>query len=156
VEPDQCLSHLECEPLIDHGCWDPVPPPNACEMGQVDECLETCLPAIPNGCDCFGCCEVEVDGDRIAVQVHDNNANALCTRSTIDDCAPCVPRLDCFNPCEPEKCEWCFGDAGPPEGCDQATCAGQSCTTAQDGTDDCEDPCAYCSQGCCLRTPVWE
>jgi hypothetical protein len=120
-----------------------------CTCQASDKCLDTCRPRTPNGCDCFGCCQVfGVD--------HTIELNDTCTLERLDDpvaCPPCVQNTVCFNPCG--RCELCLGKrpsdlpadckpkgSGPAYACDEgervctssAECAGAS----------------YCELGCCL------
>lgn len=154
---DECRSHQRCDPVFEPECWNPNPYPGACDE-PTQTCLDTCLPAVPNGCDCFGCCELRGPNGTVTVRVHDSDSDGGLQCSSVDQtkCEPCTVREDCFNPCEPEACEWCFGELAPPPGCEEVACDGQTCTIGPDGRDDCEDPCAYCSYGCCVRTPVWD
>jgi hypothetical protein len=91
-----------------------------CQLSQY--CIEYCLPRTPNGCDCFGCCEVLLDdGTTVHVIIGDD-----CTEENLDECQTCVPTDDCTNECgECELClgktiedlpDYCFTDDGTPPG----------------------------------------
>jgi hypothetical protein len=128
---------------------------STCEV--TPRCIDTCRSHTPNGCDCFGCCEVtKLDGTLAHVVLGDE-----CSLAKIDDthkCPACVPSPACANPCGP--CELCLGkhaedlppdcagveprDAGAPSQCDDGY---QACS--EDGT--CPDD-YYCVLGCCLVT----
>ena len=118
-------------------CGEPLEP----------ECLELCLPRVPNGCDCFGCCVVDGQNVFLGLQIHDPNGG--CSAADLDQCNSCTIVPECFNPCESEACELCLLDA--PEdlapGCTEPSCP--------DGVDSCMGPfdCGegqHCSGGCCL------
>ena len=118
-------------------------------------CIQACRNLAPNGCDCFGCCEVaRSDGSSIAVQ-----AVPGCSVALVEDesaCPRCEPASNCRNRCG--RCELCPGrtsadlpsdcklDAGDP------SVPGHVC---DDGEAVCSDqqPCDfdhYCQSGCCL------
>lgn len=110
-------------------------------------CLETCLPLVPNGCDCFGCCELS-DGKTHFIG---KGRGALgCQREALDDevaCPPCTQVESCLNPCD--NCEVCVGrELG-------AECAGNICPPGQAACTT-DAPCdfqEYCVTGCCVRAP---
>ena len=115
---------------------DPIDTPPAC--------VAACLPKQPNGCDCFGCCTVFVDGDPIDVVLHSACEYGL-ELGDPDQCPLCLKNPNCDNPCEP--CEYCLGR--DPVG---------SCTIDAGG---CGTPCnphepdacgtgAWCLTGCCV------
>jgi hypothetical protein len=115
------------------------------------ECVSSCRPRTPNGCDCFGCCEVvRPSGEHVFIELRDE-----CSLARLDDltsCPRCVPSSACQNPCG--RCELCLGktadmlpadckrDAGPAYTCDDGF---SSC----DKTADCRIS-EYCQLGCCL------
>jgi len=140
----------------------PMPGPMAglmmCRTCEVTpRCIDACRAHTPNGCDCFGCCEVTgQDGTLAHVVLGDE-----CSLAHVDDarkCPVCVPNPACANPCG--RCELCLGkraqdlpadcadpgtsDAATPQQCDDGY---QTC--AQDGA--CPDD-YYCVLGCCLVT----
>ena len=146
---DGCEYHFEClygrvpEKISSSGCAN-------CEISA--ECIDNCRARTPNGCDCFGCCEItKPDKSRVHVLL-----NPDCSMDTIDDqtaCPRCVQSVDCSNPCGTcELCpgkkpgdlpELCTGDPGPGYTCDN-------------GEQVCGDtlPCPpdfYCHLGCCLQ-----
>jgi cysteine-rich repeat protein len=140
---DKCQWDLSCDPEnpgAEIGCeYDPNN--NMCETQMPPECLDFCVPLLPNGCDCFGCCEI--DGQFVYLD------GAECALDNIDSCQSCTFFENCNNPCEPELCELCFGqdpDDLPPE-CDEPGCG--------EGLDPCLLPedCPesfYCQTGCCV------
>lgn len=135
-----------------------------CVVSQ--RCIEFCRPYAPNGCDCFGCCEVYPPGESTPVFV------VIGTTCSIDDldnpalCQTCVQSDLCVNTCG--ECELCGGKtvADLPETCfttpnntnpDPNNTNPDPVYTCDDGEQVCSDtiPCAntneYCSQGCCIR-----
>ena len=140
----------------------------ACAVTQT--CLDNCQPRTPNGCDCFGCCAIELPGGGQA----NVTLSGTCSLEKIGDpeaCAPCTPNPTCANECG--ECELCAGKtaADLPENCvppasdagtpapeqpdpnvdpnvdpPELTCNGRS--ACNEGLD-----CPvgdFCSMGCCL------
>jgi hypothetical protein len=101
-------------------------------------CLETCGPLTPNGCDCFGCCELPAGGGAYV---------------WLETSLPCTPVEICLNHCDP--CEVCVGRPEPLPSCGDT--GGSACSTAYrpcGGAD--EERClagAYCITGCCIPEP---
>jgi hypothetical protein len=100
-------------------------------------CLENCGPLTPNGCDCFGCCEVPA-----------GSGSYLWLETSL----PCEPVSGCLNTCEP--CETCVGRPAPLPSC---TDTGAACPVGYRGCGGTsETPCqpgAYCITGCCIPEP---
>lgn len=169
---DQCEWDHRCDPLEPD--WDPAcayadpPPPSAdCPDAQPTACLDFCLPLVPNGCDCFGCCELPGgSGNWVfigSVTVEGEPTCTLADREDHDRCHPCTPVEDCLNGCGP--CELCLGRTElPPEcfpddpdaGTDHGTPPGDRCAP---GIQPCglpgDLPCPpdfYCITGCCQMT----
>lgn len=120
-------------------------------MSQSVQCGEVCSPITPNGCDCFGCCEVTVNNAIVTVFVGSTNGDGdgTCSSETIADpsmCRPCTQVPSCANDCVTEDCEVCFGGE-LPEGCTTPGCPGDidPCLENQDC-----GPEAFCLTGCCL------
>ena len=163
---DGCRYHTECITAPDTTTHD-------CSL--TEECLEFCMPMVPNGCDCFGCCELyDSEGEAHWVMLTDT-----CTFATLDApsaCTPCSPTDDCDNPCG--ECELCLGrtiedlpdhcfetpdagpDAGPDASPDASTDSGTDPGyTCDDGRQRCapgDPPCPtdyWCHNGCCLLAP---
>lgn len=114
-------------------------------------CISTCAARTPNGCDCFGCCEVQTPQGKVNVLLRDT-----CSLASIEDdtaCPRCTPATDCRNDCG--RCELCPGKTlmDLPEDCTGSDGLGYTCDNAAVcGTN---VPCgefAYCVQGCC--TPL--
>jgi hypothetical protein len=107
---DGCTWDLRCDPKNPGASLaKPCPyDPNYknCPGTQSDFCLKFCLPHTPNGCDCFGCCEVFKDGQSFLIYL---GSGPECTIATPEKCAPCTQTTDCNNPCG--ECELCLGKA---------------------------------------------
>lgn len=117
---------------------------------QPTACVESCLPLVPNGCDCFGCCELPARSQQFHFIGRGRGALG-CELDALDDpeaCPPCTPVKSCFNECDP--CEACVGSELDPTCSAPAACpSGQAC-----GID---APCPvdhYCVTGCCVSAPV--
>ena len=116
-------------------------------------CEDVCGPLVPNGCDCFGCCEVFTPvGGSVTVYLGSANAagDATCTMDVLEDpalCAPCTQVQACLNDCS--GCELCFGMTELPPGCVVQECEGEQQACGQPG----QDPCpvgSFCLTGCCV------
>lgn len=112
-------------------------------------CTDHCARLAPNGCDCFGCCEVFREGASVSVLLR-----AGCSMETLDDparCTACIPAPECRNPCD--ACELCPGRtiADLP-----ATCGGSFACVGSEPcaqTSDCAGA-AYCQSGCCIAIVI--
>jgi hypothetical protein len=141
--------------------------PLSCEQlndMQSDTCHKICDPITPNGCDCFGCCELPAgSGKFVWLGSKDKNGVPSCSIPGLDDpdkCHPCQPVDACLNGCG--VCELCLGkDTLPPE-CYPDGGAGGSGTTGQCPPDvqpcglEGQEPCPfnkYCITGCCQAIP---
>jgi hypothetical protein len=117
-------------------------------------CAASCLPLTPNGCDCFGCCELPA-GSGSFIWLGSGLDRGDCELSTSADpalCRPCTPVEDCQNPCE--ECELCVGRPELP-----ATCAA-SAPTCPEAVRSCDPGTSigcgdleYCITGCCVPLP---
>jgi cysteine-rich repeat protein len=92
---DKCDWNLKCDPQNpgdDIGCkYDPGQ--KMCMMTQGDPCLDFCVPLIPNGCDCFGCCEIS--GKFVYL-----NSNPQCNLANLAACNSCTFNEQCANTCD--------------------------------------------------------
>jgi hypothetical protein len=132
---------------------DECPPPIG--TGTISQqCIDTCGPLTPPGCDCFGCCTIcDPDTD----QCYDIDINLLdstgCTPETLADptkCLRCVKNDQCgYTGCGGETCILCPGEDPndlPPD-CNGAVCP--TGVTACPTGSGCPDA-TYCSNGCCV------
>jgi hypothetical protein len=135
---DGCYWNHKCDPLSVAPNYYPewwygnkcVYDPNANTSGtplscdellntQPATCLEICPQLTPNGCDCFGCCELPAgSGSFVWLGTEDGAGNGTCNIANLADpkkCSPCTPvKGACYNSCG--KCELCIGkDTLPPE-----------------------------------------
>jgi hypothetical protein len=133
-------------------------------------CIKFCAPRTPNGCDCFGCCTVQLDnGDNVDIMT-----GTGCSLDQVNDekaCPPCTKTDQCGNTCG--RCELCPGKTieDLPEDCAPTTGTGGAGSTGEGGgpgdpgdpgytCDGGEQVCgpnlpgctlgAYCSLGCCI------
>lgn len=152
---DGCQYATECllggNPTGNSGCHN-------CDVS--DACYDFCRPRTPNGCDCFGCCEVTLgDGTKETVVLGEG-----CSLDNIDQCETgCVLSADCANTCG--RCELCLGKTAKdlPEDCfapvdDTGTPPDpedpvHSCDDGEivcNATSDCPTN-HYCQLGCCIQ-----
>ena len=141
ANPGEGTSMPSCEYTGGMNCENM--PPN-----QDEDCIEFCLPFVPPGCDCFGCCEVtDSEGNKVFIFI--NSPDPECSIDNVEACNECTQSEDCVNTCEEEECELCFGEDTLPEGCDENTCDfGDVCETAADCPTD-----WYCLNQCCYPPP---
>jgi hypothetical protein len=96
------------------GCLTGELEPTDKDCQLTDACVKFCKPLTPNGCDCFGCCEVKSpDGGIAHVSI-----TSTCTIADVGDpqkCPSCTPSTDCNNTCE--RCELCLGKTSIPDDC---------------------------------------
>jgi hypothetical protein len=144
-------------------------------QAQTDVCEKVCGPLTPNGCDCFGCCELPAGTGKFVWLGSEDEATGegSCKQEFIDDpnkCEPCIPVPSCYNGCG--KCEVCVGKPDVPPECNEGGAGGggnggggnggggaggsgdQQCEA---GVQACglpgQDPCPadyYCITGCCI------
>lgn len=147
---DGCRENLACDPMSPGAPKCPHDPKaQLCGDPQAQACRNACVPLAPNGCDCFGCCEVpSTDAGTLSVRL-----DPSCTAKTTTDptrCKPCTRVADCLNPCD--RCELCIGKAALPPDCAQDGGTGQTCPNDQ-ASCNANVPCAigaYCLTGCCI------
>ena len=172
---DGCEWNLKCDSANPGGTSCPYNPNfGNCPTQQSDKCIKNCRKLAPNGCDCFGCCAVDVAGQSVGVRLV-----ATCTAAKFGDpvaCPRCTQSPDCVNSCD--KCEICIGRPAPDPSCAGAPAdagapgtggapggtggsTGQQCPA---GTLSCgpggqvaADACGagvYCQTGCCVRFTI--
>ncbi len=170
---DQCFWSHDCDPLSlapdyppsgdSHCAYQPnanVPGSNSTCDGlramQESACLDTCLPITPNGCDCFGCCELPAASGHFVWIGSSLRNTGTCDAAHVGDpsaCQPCTPVPSCLNPCE--ACEVCAGRTSPSASCattPSPRCPASATACGQPGEPDC-DPDYYCVTGCCAAAP---
>ncbi|MBI4511554.1 MAG: hypothetical protein HY698_18110 [Deltaproteobacteria bacterium] len=137
-------------------CKDYTPPYEGehCKNNLTNGC-DYCRSLTPNGCDCFGCCDIWVDGTAYRVRIVDT-----CTADKIQDTTAC-PRCQfvdsCSNPCDP-CVETCIGETPDPStnpDC-QSRPDGGTISKCPEGVQECSAegncPGGYsCVTGCCQR-----
>jgi len=128
-----------------------------CGSCEVDaSCIGPCAPRTPNGCDCFGCCEViRADGSKVTIEV-----SSSCSLRQLDDetaCPRCSQNTACRNPCG--RCELCPGrtSANLPADCAASSAPGAPVYRCDEGQPVCvtSSDCVsgtYCQLGCCLAS----
>lgn len=148
---DDCQYATECllggNPMGSSGCHN-------CDVS--DFCVDYCRPRTPNGCDCFGCCQVtKPDGTTETVVL-----GANCSLDDLSNCQTgCTLNETCENACG--RCELCLGKTAEdlpadcfgepdPEDPDAPTHACDNGETPCNDTSDCPSN-FYCQLGCCLE-----
>lgn len=93
---------------------------NSCTASA--QCKNFCQAYTPNGCDCFGCCGVQL-GSNIVKNVL-LSAGCSIDGNNLTGCMECVPSVSCVNTCG--RCELCPGKtlADLPAGCGSTTTPG--------------------------------
>jgi hypothetical protein len=185
---DGCEWELQCDPLTPVlSCCDPeITDNDGCERNsweknctdteeQINMCLEVCEVLTPNGCDCFGCCDIRTDADPTVEnwiylgsfdETQSGTKVGTCTMDLAkagdhDACRPCTPNAACGRACG--ECQLCVGMSPDdlPDHCfesdpgeDGGTPIGDRC---RDGQQPCglegDDPCPqgfFCLTGCCI------
>lgn len=127
-------------------------------LTQSPACLAYCGPLTPNGCDCFGCCELPAGSGKHVWLGSTAGGLGTCDRERLSDptaCRPCTPVPSCTNGCD--ECELCVGKAALPQTCAGPDAAVQQCP---DGAQPCgilgQNACPqamYCVTGCCRPVP---
>lgn len=121
-------------------------------LEQPAECVKSCLPLAPNGCDCFGCCELPAGSNsyRFIGSVRGSAGCELDSSGDPTNCPPCTPVRGCLNECK--RCENCVGRGADPDpacGGSVACPPGQAACSTNEQCDFAE----YCVTGCCVRPP---
>jgi hypothetical protein len=128
---------------------------NCNECTPSEECIRNCVDLTPNGCDCFGCCQIEDGMQTLSIQLAET-----CSMAVLSDenkCPRCHVNMNeanskgpCFNPCG--RCELCPGRTADklPDDCgdgdleydceDNQVCGGPNALCGN---------LAWCIQGCC-------
>jgi hypothetical protein len=141
---DGCEWDLACDPLNPGAPECPYDPEqNNCPTEQDQDCVDNC--EVPNGCDCFGCCTVTVDGIEYAIFIGDD-----CNLDDVENCDSCTPQDSCGDVCDPDDCELCFGETELPPNCEEPSCAVGQLPCLDNGDCLAGD---YCQTGCCVLIP---
>jgi hypothetical protein len=167
---DHCRYHADCL-TGDKAASDP-------DCTVTTECHDFCEARTPNGCDCFGCCTVQLD-DSSSVSVFIGEACSLENVADAASCPRCTPSVECGNTCG--ECELCpgkgiedlpascsetpggggtggaGGSSGSGGGSGSETPAPYTCDAGQvvcGGAGECPAG-AYCSLGCCLDFVIY-
>lgn len=178
---DECYWSHQCDPLSTAASYPPsgdikcAYDPNAktsgtskscteLEASQLAQCESYCGPLTPNGCDCFGCCELPAGGGKYVWLGSTVSNVGSCDRANLSDpdkCKPCTPVPSCLNDCG--ECELCVGKNSLPAQCTPLADAGTDAGVVDQcpaGVSACglagQDPCppgAYCITGCCRQVP---
>ena len=117
---------------------------------QSDSCVTKCGARTPNGCDCFGCCELPArSGAFVYVDSRGEDNESTCDDQSVADpsrCHPCTVVPSCFNPCD--ACDVCLGETAPPDGCAVQSCPDGQDACGQPGQELCPEG-FQCNTGCC-------
>jgi hypothetical protein len=127
----------------------------ALALTQAAMCLDVCLPITPNGCDCFGCCELPAGSGSFVWLGSTQQSAGTCNENVLGDptlCHPCTPVKSCFNACEP--CEHCVGRPTSAPDCStpSARCPGGELPCGMPDDAGCPSG-MYCITGCCQVAP---
>jgi hypothetical protein len=163
---DDCHWSRSCDPLqpkvqctYDEGLLGS----KDCPDTQSQLCEDVCVPLTPNGCDCFGCCELPAESGNYVYIGSEDDVGSTCSLGDEEDpekCHPCIPVEDCFDGCG--HCELCLGKTELPEDCfpgsggsggsgDRCPAGKQVCGLTGDA------PCpvgSFCLTGCCTDIVV--
>lgn len=116
---DECVWDFRCDPDEQHYkdgkenvvcAYDPNAVHAGCEallQEQTATCRNVCAHFTPNGCDCWGCCEIK--------GIYRFIGSPGCDLQHLDACDPCTPVPSCENPCS--ECELCIGETTLPDYC---------------------------------------
>lgn len=149
---DGCNWDLRCDPAITTGACTYDPNFKNCPP-QSQKCIDNCQKLTPNGCDCFGCCAVQLPGGGSK----NVRLTSTCSITDINDpakCPPCTQVTSCLNTCD--TCELCIGKTTLPPECSGGSSGGgggtgQTCSTGPvcNATTPCPTG-TYCVTGCCV------
>jgi hypothetical protein len=147
---DRCGWSFRCDPRSVAPDFDPTgsamcqhdPTLDSCDGSELGPCIDRCLPLTPNGCDCFGCCEIPAASGRFV------------WLGAGDGERPCTPVSGCLNTCD--ECELCVGRTVLLPACSASL--GPSCASGVAACDP-ETPLGcgldqYCITGCCVPLPT--
>jgi hypothetical protein len=175
ADTSNAVVHPQTECAWDSAANGPVggetfpPSPLTCDemfTMQPQMCLDECKPLAPNGCDCFGCCEL-TPGVTVWLGSVDATDAGSCTVEAVgqadffDKCHPCTQVPGCNNPCE--HCEICINKPILPPDCFPGSGGGgqggsggapQECPVGQQACGLPGQPACpsghFCITGCCV------
>jgi hypothetical protein len=178
-EDDNCYWSHECDVLSQSPSYPPsgnsacvfnadakVPGSDAsCDelhATQSPQCGEFCGAITPNGCDCFGCCELPARSQNFVFIGSTVDGDPSCDLANVNNpaaCRPCTPVPGCQNECGP--CERCVGGAPLDPGCGGGEAgAPNTSSRCEPAVTPCGEPgeamCPvgeYCITGCCMIVP---
>ncbi|MDH5671787.1 MAG: hypothetical protein OEZ06_06530 [Myxococcales bacterium] len=141
------LSCAEAQATQSAVCWEEGSDPGTTGNNY-------CGSLVPNGCDCFGCCDVPGRDTAVYLGSEEPKDVGSCTLDVLQDetlCKPCTIVTACHNSCE--TCELCIGKPTLPPEC--------GCQICPAGVQLCGDPCGspcpagyFCNTGCCAPAPL--
>jgi hypothetical protein len=166
---DGCSWSFRCDPLalapdfpptgLDMCGYEASSP--VCQMTASEQsaCDAGCLPLTPNGCDCFGCCELPAGSQHFVWLGAESLGQGQCDPTATSGpsaCPACTPVPSCQNDCA--ECELCVGKPELPDSC--RTGGSVAVPLCPEGRTPC-DPAsssdcgrsAYCITGCCVPLP---
>ncbi len=150
---DGCDWKAGCDPLNPVGAACSAPEASVCSglAANLTTCRNTCLPAVPHGCDCFGCCELPARSGQF-VWLNSNGGTCASSQDLADPqrCRPCTPVPSCLDTCD--ACELCIGDTAVPAGCAAPACPAGTQSCGVGDLPRCA-PGAACIGGCCVTAP---
>lgn len=115
-----------------------------------------CEAITPNGCDCFGCCDIFGIEGFVFLGTEDGDFGGNCTLETPEYCGSCTIQQECFN--EVGECELGIGMTVDdlPEHCQaELRCPDQEVPLPCGAEGDALCPVNhYCITGCCVEVIV--
>ena len=164
-----CSHSFRCDPLSTGPDFPPTGNANCefapndtqnCELtpNEASVCETGCRTLTPNGCDCFGCCELPTGSARYVWLGSEALAAGDCDLTIIDGpgaCPRCTPIADCQNDCA--ECELCIGKTELPATCGSGGAAPTCPVQSRPCDFTAESPCGpleYCITGCCVPLPT--
>jgi hypothetical protein len=157
---DNCYWSQSCDPLEPMSCnYDAdssIPGTGSdCAEAQATQsatCNSFCGELTPNGCDCFGCCDVEKDGNSYTIFLgsEDSGGEGSCNLAVVDQpdkCHPCTQVEGCLNSCD--VCELCLGKDELPAACEGQQNCGEQTPCGLPGQAACDEG-QFCLTGCCV------
>lgn len=129
---DGCRYHTCCLFPSGHpmACTQQQIAQGACDVSQ--ECVDTCAPAAPPGCDCFGCCKIcgvsgacaDQDGCVQFVILPTCQFENVCSDTV--NCPPCQQSSECTTQCPTGATECSIdGDCAAGQFCTDGCCVAQ-------------------------------